>query len=80
MDCYYQAFGTSLHKGSVQKQEVLELTSHFEKVHVIPKWTGAVDGTHIDIKQPTSDSADKINRKQRYSLNVQAVVIADVIL
>ena len=34
---------------------------------------GAIDGTHIPIIAPRDRPSDYFNRKQRYSLNVQAV-------
>ena len=60
-------------KAPFTEADVLELTTQFEKAYVIPQCLGAIDGTHIDIKQPTANSTEYINRKQRFSLNVQAV-------
>ena len=34
------------------ENETKELVAQFEKAHVILKYLGAIDGTHIKIKQP----------------------------
>ena len=53
--------------------EMEDLVKNFYNNHGFPQCFGAIDGTHIDIKQPKVNSTDYLNRKHRYSLNVQAV-------
>ena len=55
------------------KEEVDLHTKEFEKKHGFPQCLGAVDCTHIFVRQPSKNPTDFINRKQRYSINVQAV-------
>ena len=52
--------------------EVKEKTSQFFDRFSLPQCLGAVDGTHIEIKQPSRNATDFVNQKSRFSLNVQA--------
>ena len=54
------------------KEEVECLVSNFYFSHGFPQCIGAIDGTHIPIRQPTERHTDYINRKGWHSLNVQA--------
>ena len=54
------------------EREVLELVSQFHVYHGFSQCMGAVDGTHMPIKEPTENASDYINRKGYTSINVQA--------
>lgn len=54
------------------EEEAEEKTRNFFTRFRFPQCLGAVDGTHINIKQPSCNSTDYVNRKSRFSINVQA--------
>ena len=58
-------------KLSFTEPEVKELAANFYKAHGIRQCLGAIDGTHIEIKQPKVNSTDYLNRKNKFLLNVQ---------
>ena len=53
--------------------EVQELIDGYLEAHGFPQCIGAIDGTHIEIAQPSEHYSDFINRKGYFSLKVRAV-------
>ena len=60
------------------EEAVEESVSKFYSKHGFPQCIGAIDGAHVTIKQLSENAPDYINRKGRYTVNIQAV--ADYIL
>ncbi|XP_057699859.1 putative nuclease HARBI1 [Corythoichthys intestinalis] len=52
--------------------EAEDLLVGFHDAHGMPHCLGAVDTTHIEIKQPSANAKDYINWKGKYTLHVQA--------
>ena len=51
-----------------------EVVEGFEKYWGFPQAAGAIDGTHIPIVRPQESASDYYNRKEFYSITMQAVV------
>ena len=64
--------GPQLIRLPVTEAEVKEKTNKFFSHWQFPQCLGAVDGTHVYIKQPSDNATDYIDRKSRFSINVQA--------
>ena len=55
------------------KEEMRNITSQFALKFGMTQAFGCIDGTHVQVKRPESDSQDFFNYKQYFSLNIQAV-------
>ena len=53
--------------------EVQELTDGYLAANRFPQCIGVIDGTHIEVAEPSEYYSDFINGKGYFSLNVQAV-------
>ncbi|PJE77616.1 hypothetical protein CI610_03459 [invertebrate metagenome] len=59
--------------------EIATVSDRFEQKKGFPDVVGAIDGTHIRIKSPTSEhAADYLNRKRYHSVVLQAVCREDM--
>ena len=50
----------------------------FEEMYGIPQIVGGIDGCHVEINAPSQNHKDYFNRKQHYSVNLQAIVDANL--
>ena len=55
------------------EEAVEESVSKFYLKYGFPRCIGAIGGTHLPIKQPSENATDYINRKGRYTVNIQAI-------
>ena len=59
-------------------EENREKMEEFEEMYGIPQIVGAIDGCHIEINAPSQNHEDYFNRKQHHSVNLQAIVDANL--
>lgn len=72
-----EQLGPQLIKLPKTEAEVMEKVNLFSTRYDFPQCLGAVDGTHVEIKQPSDNATDYINRKSRFTINVQACCDCD---
>ena len=65
-------------KFPLTNEENGEKIEELEELYGIPQIVGAVDVCHIEINAPPENHEDYFNRKQHYSVNLQAIVDANL--
>ena len=68
-----EILGPKIVKLSQSSHDMREKVSEFEITFGMIQAFGCIDGTHIPIKTPLTDSQDYFNYKQYFSLNVQTI-------
>ena len=58
----------------VTREDIQNSIDEFEEKYGIPQIVGVIDGCHIEINAPPRNHEDYFNRKQHYSLVLQAIV------
>ena len=61
------------------EMEIAKNISDLQQIAGIPKVVGAVDGSHIPMIAPTYGEYAYVNRKQFYSINMQAICDANLV-
>ncbi|XP_043484696.1 putative nuclease HARBI1 [Leptopilina heterotoma] len=61
-----------------QREELVRIEEKFREMAGFPNTVRAIDGTHIQISAPPENAVSYINRKNVYSLNVQAICDCDL--
>ncbi|XP_024892965.1 putative nuclease HARBI1 isoform X2 [Temnothorax curvispinosus] len=62
-----------------QENEIIMVCEKFNRKQGIRNILGAIDSTHIQILKPSSNARNYCNRKKFFSINLQAVVDADML-
>jgi hypothetical protein len=60
-------------------EDLIKVKQDFYAIKQMPNVIGAIDGTHIEIIAPNKEiESDYVNRKNRHSINVQAICNSDL--
>ena len=54
------------------ENNIYEMTSNFYNAHGFAQCIYAIDGTHVGVKRSSLNTGDFINKRRKYTLNIQA--------